>query len=68
MRLLDTTRTAFLLTVALGAATTARAQDRAGDMAMAKGTTMVGGQAMFRTKDIVDNAVNSRIIRRSWRP
>ena len=59
MRLLDTSRTALLLTVALGAATTARAQDRAGDMAMAKGTTMVGGQAMFRTKDIVDNAVNS---------
>ena len=26
---------------------------------MAPGTTMVGGQAMFRTKDIVDNAVNS---------
>ncbi len=30
-----------------------------GEMAMEKGTTMVGGQAMFRTKDIVDNAVNS---------
>jgi uncharacterized surface protein with fasciclin (FAS1) repeats len=30
-----------------------------GDMAMEKGTTMVGGQAMYRTKDIVDNAVNS---------
>ncbi len=30
-----------------------------GDMAMEKGTTMVGGQAMHRTKDIVDNAVNS---------
>ena len=29
------------------------------DMAMEKGTTMVGGQAMYRTKDIVDNAVNS---------
>jgi uncharacterized surface protein with fasciclin (FAS1) repeats len=28
-------------------------------MAMEKGTTMVGGQAMYRTKDIVDNAVNS---------
>jgi uncharacterized surface protein with fasciclin (FAS1) repeats len=27
--------------------------------AMEKGTTMVGGQAMYRTKDIVDNAVNS---------
>ena len=26
---------------------------------MEKGTTMVGGQAMYRTKDIVDNAVNS---------
>jgi uncharacterized surface protein with fasciclin (FAS1) repeats len=30
-----------------------------GDMTMEKGTTMVGGQAMYRTKDIVDNAVNS---------
>jgi uncharacterized surface protein with fasciclin (FAS1) repeats len=29
------------------------------DMAMDHQTTMVGGQAMFRTKDIVDNAVNS---------
>jgi uncharacterized surface protein with fasciclin (FAS1) repeats len=29
------------------------------DMAMDGQTTMVGGQAMFRTKDIVDNAVNS---------
>ena len=58
MRLLDTTHTALLLTLALGAATTARAQDQAA-MGMAKGTTMVGGQAMFRTRDIVDNAVNS---------
>jgi uncharacterized surface protein with fasciclin (FAS1) repeats len=30
-----------------------------GDMAMDHETTMVGGQAMFRTRDIVDNAVNS---------
>jgi uncharacterized surface protein with fasciclin (FAS1) repeats len=63
MRLLDTTRTALLLTLALGAVSTAQAQARARDMhpdmAMAPGTTMVGGQAMFRTKDIVDNAVNS---------
>jgi uncharacterized surface protein with fasciclin (FAS1) repeats len=28
-------------------------------MAMEKGSTMVGGQAMYRSKDIVDNAVNS---------
>ena len=38
----------------------AAAQGMAKDgMAMEKGTTMVGGQAMYRTKDIVDNAVNS---------
>lgn len=30
-----------------------------GDMAMDDPMTMVGGQAMFPTKDIVDNAVNS---------
>jgi uncharacterized surface protein with fasciclin (FAS1) repeats len=30
-----------------------------GAMAMEDNTTMVGGQAMFRTRDIVDNAVNS---------
>ena len=30
-----------------------------GDMAMEEGTTMVGGHAMFPSKDIVDNAVNS---------
>jgi uncharacterized surface protein with fasciclin (FAS1) repeats len=44
---------AFVLAGALPAA----AQGSA--MAMDANTTMVGGQAMFRTKDIVDNAVNS---------
>ncbi|HEY8256099.1 MAG TPA: fasciclin domain-containing protein [Gemmatimonadales bacterium] len=48
------------LALTLATATGASAQGMAkGDMAMEKGTTMVGGQAMYRTKDIVDNAVNS---------
>jgi uncharacterized surface protein with fasciclin (FAS1) repeats len=48
------------LALALMGASTAAAQGMAkGDMSMEKGTTMVGGQAMYRTKDIVDNAVNS---------
>ena len=59
MRLLYTTRSAFVLSLALAAASAASAQERSAEMSMDKGTTMVGGQAMFRTKDIVDNAVNS---------
>jgi uncharacterized surface protein with fasciclin (FAS1) repeats len=44
----------------LAGATAGAAQGNGqGDMAMDDKTTMVGGQAMFRTKDIVDNAVNS---------
>jgi uncharacterized surface protein with fasciclin (FAS1) repeats len=44
----------------LAGATAGAAQGNGkGDMAMNDKTTMVGGQAMFRTKDIVDNAVNS---------
>jgi uncharacterized surface protein with fasciclin (FAS1) repeats len=44
----------------LAGATAGAAQGNGrGDIAMEDKTTMVGGQAMFRTKDIVDNAVNS---------
>jgi uncharacterized surface protein with fasciclin (FAS1) repeats len=52
------TGSALILSLAL-AASAASAQERSGDMSMEQGTTMVGGQAMFRTRDIVDNAVNS---------
>jgi len=53
------TRTALAtLALALAGATAGAAQGN-GDMAMDDQTTMVGGQAMFRTRDIVDNAVNS---------
>jgi uncharacterized surface protein with fasciclin (FAS1) repeats len=45
---------AFVLVGALPAAA-----QGSGTMAMEDNTTMVGGQAMFRTRDIVDNAVNS---------
>jgi uncharacterized surface protein with fasciclin (FAS1) repeats len=45
---------AFVLAGALPAAA-----QGSGAMAMEDNTTMVGGQAMFRTRDIVDNAVNS---------
>ncbi|MGH7498962.1 MAG: fasciclin domain-containing protein [Gemmatimonadales bacterium] len=48
------------LALTLGSASAAAAQGMAkGDMAMVQGTTMVGGQAMYRSKDIVDNSVNS---------
>jgi uncharacterized surface protein with fasciclin (FAS1) repeats len=57
--LLCTTRSALVLSLALAGASAASAQERSAEMSMDKGTTMVGGQAMFRTKDIVDNAVNS---------
>ncbi len=49
---------AIALTLASTAAGAAQGNGK-GDMAMADNTTLVGGQAMFRTKDIVDNAVNS---------
>jgi uncharacterized surface protein with fasciclin (FAS1) repeats len=47
---------ALMLTSVSGVAAQGMAKS---DMAMEKGTTMVGGQAMYGTKDIVDNAVNS---------
>jgi uncharacterized surface protein with fasciclin (FAS1) repeats len=57
----STTRYFFaLLLVTLAAASTAGAQGSSqSQMAMNEPTTMVGGQAMFRTRDIVDNAINS---------
>ena len=49
-----------LLLVTLAGASTAGAQGSSqSQMAMKEPTTMVGGQAMFRTRDIVDNAINS---------
>jgi uncharacterized surface protein with fasciclin (FAS1) repeats len=49
-----------LLLVTLAGASTAGAQGSSqSQMAMNEPTTMVGGQAMFRTRDIVDNAINS---------
>jgi len=57
--MLRQTRPALVaLGLALAGVSPAAAQG-SGDMAMDDKTTMVGGQAMFRTKDIVDNAVNS---------
>ncbi len=53
---------AMALTIVAASVATAQEQmthDGHADMAMEKGTTMVGGQAMFRTKDIIDNAVHS---------
>jgi len=48
------------LALTLASASGAAAQGNgSGDMAMADNTTMVGGQAMFHTRDIVDNAMNS---------
>jgi uncharacterized surface protein with fasciclin (FAS1) repeats len=56
-----TTRHALvvLALTAAGAACAAAQSNGQGDMARDDRTTMVGGQAMFRTRDIVDNAVNS---------
>jgi uncharacterized surface protein with fasciclin (FAS1) repeats len=49
-----------LLLVTLAGASTAGAQGSSqSQMAINEPTTMVGGQAMFRTRDIVDNAINS---------
>ncbi|HJR51163.1 MAG TPA: fasciclin domain-containing protein [Gemmatimonadales bacterium] len=50
---------AFLLLTLAGASTAAAQGAGQSGMAMNEPTTMVGGQAMFRTRDIVDNAVNS---------
>jgi uncharacterized surface protein with fasciclin (FAS1) repeats len=57
----STTRStlAFLLMALAGAASAAAQGSSHSEMAMNEPTTMVGGQAMFRTRDIVDNAVNS---------
>ncbi len=55
-----TTPALLILALTLAGATAGAAQSNGkGDMTMDDKTTMVGGQAMFRTKDIVDNAVNS---------
>ena len=60
MRLQSSARTLLILGLALGAAPAASAPGAMkSDPSMAESTTMVGGQAMFRSKDIVDNAVNS---------
>jgi uncharacterized surface protein with fasciclin (FAS1) repeats len=57
----STTRStlAFLLMALAGASSAAAQGSSHSEMAMNEPTTMVGGQAMFRTRDIVDNAVNS---------
>jgi uncharacterized surface protein with fasciclin (FAS1) repeats len=57
----STTRTtlAFLLVALAGASSAAAQGSNHSEMAMSEPTTMVGGQAMFRTRDIVDNAVNA---------
>jgi uncharacterized surface protein with fasciclin (FAS1) repeats len=57
----STTRTtlAFLLVALAGASSAAAQGSNHSEMAMSEPTTMVGGQAMFPTRDIVDNAVNS---------
>lgn len=49
----------FLLLAQAGATTAAAQGSGHAAMAMDDRTTMVGGQAMFPTRDIVDNAVNS---------
>jgi uncharacterized surface protein with fasciclin (FAS1) repeats len=55
-----TRRAALALAFTLAATSAAVAQESGtAQMGKEKGTTMVGGQAMFRTRDIVDNAVNS---------
>lgn len=53
-----TRKAVAVLALVLAGALPAAAQGN-GAMAMDDGTTMVGGQAMYRSKDIVDNAVNS---------
>ena len=52
------TLTLALLTLAGASTATAQGGSQSA-MATDEGTTTVGGQAMFRTRDIVDNAVNS---------
>jgi uncharacterized surface protein with fasciclin (FAS1) repeats len=57
---MHTRRAALALALTLAATSAAVAQESGtAQMGMEQGTTMVGGQAMFRTRDIVDNAVNS---------
>ena len=50
-----------LLLLTLAGVSTASAQGSSShtEMAMSEPTTVVGGQAMFPTRDIVDNAINS---------
>jgi uncharacterized surface protein with fasciclin (FAS1) repeats len=57
----STTRStlAFLLMALAGTSNAAAQGSSHSEMAMNEPTTVVGGQAMFRTRDIVDNAVNS---------
>ena len=57
----STTRStlAFLLMAFAGASSATAQGSSHSEMAMNEPTTMVGGQAMLRTRDIVDNAVNS---------
>jgi uncharacterized surface protein with fasciclin (FAS1) repeats len=55
----STTTLAFLLVALAGASSAAAQGSNHSEMAMSEPTTMVGGQAMFPTRDIVDNAVNS---------
>jgi uncharacterized surface protein with fasciclin (FAS1) repeats len=57
----STTRStlAFLLMALAGASSAAAQGSSRSEMAITEPTTMVGGQAMFRTRDIVDNAVTS---------
>jgi uncharacterized surface protein with fasciclin (FAS1) repeats len=50
---------AFLLMALAGASSAAAQGSSHSEMAMNQPATMVGGQAMLRTRDIVDNAVNS---------
>jgi uncharacterized surface protein with fasciclin (FAS1) repeats len=50
---------AFLLITLAGASTAGAQGSSQSQMATNEPTTMVGGQAMFRTRDIVDNAINS---------
>ena len=50
---------AFLLMALAGASSAAAQGSSHSEISMNEPTTMVGGQAMFRTRDIVDNAVNS---------
>jgi uncharacterized surface protein with fasciclin (FAS1) repeats len=54
----DACHALLLVTLAVGSTAVAQGASQS-EMAMNEPTTMVGGQAMFRTRDIVDNAVHS---------